>query len=131
IIHAIHESPLDFIPGFSVLQKIPEVPIWLSLTVILVSMAGAIVASLLLPPKDSAQVEGGGDRSPGSHHPERRAAGASERSTRWTRTSIRPARTVRRSAGSTASARSAGRCRRARVPRIPPCAAGAAGPEDG
>lgn len=70
IIHAIHESPLDFIPGFSVLQKIPEVPIWLSLTVILVSMAGAIVASLLLPPKDSAQVEGGGDRGTGSH-PER------------------------------------------------------------
>src|SRR5699024_2922007 len=41
IINAIHEAPLELIPGFSVLKSIPEVPIWLSLSVILVSMAGA------------------------------------------------------------------------------------------
>lgn len=51
MIHAIHEAPLDFIPGFSVLEKIPEVPIWLSLTVIVIAMGGAVAASLLFPPK--------------------------------------------------------------------------------
>ena len=57
IIHAIHEAPLDFIPGFETLQKIPEVPIWLSLTVIVVAMGGAVVASLLFPPKASEKAE--------------------------------------------------------------------------
>ena len=46
LIHAIHEAPLDFIPGFSVLQKIPEVPIWLSLAVIVVAMGVAELASI-------------------------------------------------------------------------------------
>ncbi|MDN5600558.1 MAG: TerC family protein [Brachybacterium sp.] len=64
MIHAIHESPLEFIPGFSVLEKIPEVPIWLSLSVIVVSMAGAVAASLLFPPKASRQVEGGSGEEP-------------------------------------------------------------------
>ena len=60
IIHAIHESPLDFIPGFEALQKIPEVPIWLSLTVIVVAMGGAVLASLMFPPKhEHAEVESG------------------------------------------------------------------------
>ena len=47
LIHAIHEAPLDFIPGFSVLQKIPEVPIWLSLAFIVVAMGVAVVASVI------------------------------------------------------------------------------------
>ncbi|GAA1491155.1 TerC/Alx family metal homeostasis membrane protein [Brachybacterium sacelli] len=51
LIHAIHEAPLEFLPGFSVLEKIPEVPIWLSLSVIVVSMAAATGASLLFAPK--------------------------------------------------------------------------------
>lgn len=58
LIHAIHEAPLHFIPGFELLEKIPEVPIWLSLTVIVVSMAGAVAASLLFPPKSSGSDEG-------------------------------------------------------------------------
>jgi tellurite resistance protein TerC len=48
LIHAIHEAPLDFIPGFSALQRIPEVPIWLSLAFIVVAMGVAIVASLVV-----------------------------------------------------------------------------------
>ena len=47
LIHAIHEAPLDFIPGFSVLQKIPEVPIWLSLAFIVVAMGVAVIASVI------------------------------------------------------------------------------------
>lgn len=57
LIHAIHEAPLSFIPGFELLEKIPEVPIWLSLTVIVVSMAGAVVASLLFAPKSHGSSE--------------------------------------------------------------------------
>ncbi|WP_193103769.1 hypothetical protein [Brachybacterium sp. FME24] len=38
---------IEFLPGFSILEKIPEVPIRLSLTVIVVSMATATVAPLL------------------------------------------------------------------------------------
>jgi tellurite resistance protein TerC len=48
VIHAIHEAPLDFIPGFDYLQKIPEVPIWLSLGFIVVAMGVAIAASLVV-----------------------------------------------------------------------------------
>ena len=47
IIHAIHESPLEWIPGFTYLEKIPEVPIWLSLAFIVVAMGGATIASLI------------------------------------------------------------------------------------
>lgn len=55
MIHAIHEAPLDFIPGFSVLQKIPEVPIWLSLTFIIVAMGVAVLASVLFARKSEKQ----------------------------------------------------------------------------
>ncbi|GAA4519362.1 TerC family protein [Brachybacterium paraconglomeratum] len=51
LIHAIHEAPLDFIPGFSVLQKIPEVPIWLSLAFIVVAMGVAVLASVIFAGK--------------------------------------------------------------------------------
>ncbi|WP_114854029.1 TerC family protein [Brachybacterium sp. YJGR34] len=47
LIHAIHEAPLHFIPGFEVLERIPEVPIWLSLSVIVVAMSAAVIASLI------------------------------------------------------------------------------------
>ncbi|MGP9536525.1 TerC family protein [Brachybacterium sp. AOP43-C2-M15] len=46
LIHAIHEAPLDFVPGFEVLQRIPEVPIWLSLAVIVVAMGVSVLASV-------------------------------------------------------------------------------------
>src|SRR5699024_9774223 len=75
IIHAIHEAPLEFIPGFSVLKSIPEVPICLSLSVILVSMAGAVLASLLAATTQSAQVGAGGDQGTGAHDKESRELG--------------------------------------------------------
>jgi len=53
IIHAIHEAPLHWLPGFDVLERIPEVPIWLSLTVIVVSMGVATVASLIASARDT------------------------------------------------------------------------------
>ncbi|MFC0672551.1 TerC/Alx family metal homeostasis membrane protein [Brachybacterium hainanense] len=52
IIHAIHEAPLEWIPGFHYLEAIPEVPIWLSLTVILVSMGAATIVSLVSSARD-------------------------------------------------------------------------------
>lgn len=55
IIHAIHEAPLEWIPGFSTLEKIPEVPIWLSLTVIVVSMAAATIASLVASNREDSR----------------------------------------------------------------------------
>ncbi|WP_394213890.1 TerC family protein [Brachybacterium vulturis] len=64
MIHAIHEAPLEFIPGFSALEKIPEVPIWLSLTVIVVSMGVAVLASLFFAPKTSTPVRGGTGADP-------------------------------------------------------------------
>ncbi len=51
IIHAIHEAPLEWIPGFHVLEKIPEVNTFVSLGVIIGSMLIATVASLVLGPK--------------------------------------------------------------------------------
>ncbi|AXK46459.1 TerC family protein [Brachybacterium saurashtrense] len=47
LIHAIHEAPLGFVPGFSVLQRIPEVPIWLSLSFIVVAMGASVIASVI------------------------------------------------------------------------------------
>ena len=47
LIHAIHEAPLDFIPGFDLLKKIPEVPIWLSLAFIVVAMGTAVLVSIV------------------------------------------------------------------------------------
>lgn len=52
IIHAIHESPLEWIPGFSALEKIPEVPTWLSLVFIVVAMGVATFASLIASGRD-------------------------------------------------------------------------------
>lgn len=46
LIHAIHEAPLDFVPGFEVLQRIPEVPIWLSLVFILVAIGVSVLVSV-------------------------------------------------------------------------------------
>ncbi|MCL6424212.1 TerC/Alx family metal homeostasis membrane protein [Brachybacterium sp. JHP9] len=52
IIHAIHEAPLEWIPGFHVLERIPEVNTFVSLGVIVGSMVIATVASLLWGPKN-------------------------------------------------------------------------------
>lgn len=55
LIHAIHEAPLGFIPGFDTLAKIPEVPIWLSLSFIVVAMGVAIIASLVAARKKEGE----------------------------------------------------------------------------
>ncbi|PWH07292.1 tellurium resistance protein TerC [Brachybacterium endophyticum] len=55
LIHAIHESPLEFIPGFEVLEKIPEVGTFVSLGVIIGCMVIATVASLLWGPKGDGE----------------------------------------------------------------------------
>jgi tellurite resistance protein TerC len=62
LIHAIHEAPLDFIPGFQALENVPEVNTFVSLGVIIGCMAIATIASLLWGPKgdgENDEVEAG------------------------------------------------------------------------
>ncbi|MFT4258603.1 TerC/Alx family metal homeostasis membrane protein [Microbacterium sp.] len=47
ILHAIHVNELPFINGGHHIEWAPEIPIWMSLTVILASMAVATIASLI------------------------------------------------------------------------------------
>jgi len=47
ILHAMHVNELPFVNGGQHIDWAPDIPIWLSLTVILVSMAGATIASLI------------------------------------------------------------------------------------
>ncbi|MGH9217209.1 MAG: TerC family protein [Acidimicrobiales bacterium] len=47
ILHALHENNLPFINGGEPLEGVPEVPIWLSLTVIVATLLVTTVASLL------------------------------------------------------------------------------------
>ncbi|MFT4156625.1 MAG: TerC/Alx family metal homeostasis membrane protein [Microbacterium sp.] len=47
VLHAMHENELSFINGGHHIEWAPEIPIWLSLTVIVVSMAVATTASLI------------------------------------------------------------------------------------
>ncbi|WP_334147630.1 TerC/Alx family metal homeostasis membrane protein [Microbacterium sp.] len=47
ILHAMHENELPFINGGEHIEWAPDIPIWLSLTVIVVAMAGATIASLI------------------------------------------------------------------------------------
>jgi tellurite resistance protein TerC len=68
IIHAIHEAPLGFIPGFETLQKIPEIGTIASLAVILGSMAVATIVSLVWGPRpEPEEVTGPTDGSPKQH----------------------------------------------------------------
>ncbi|WP_058235090.1 TerC family protein [Devriesea agamarum] len=46
VLHALHENNLPFINGGQPIHQVPEIPIWLSLTVIIGSMVVATVASL-------------------------------------------------------------------------------------
>jgi len=47
ILHALHENRLPFINGGDPLESVPEIPIWLSLTVIVGTLAVTTVASLI------------------------------------------------------------------------------------
>jgi tellurite resistance protein TerC len=55
LIHALHENELPFINGGEHVTVIPEVPTWLSLTVILVTLAVTTVASLAKNRRDAAR----------------------------------------------------------------------------
>jgi tellurite resistance protein TerC len=57
ILEALHENTLPFINGGEGVHAVPEVPIWLSLVVILASLAIATVASLAKTRRESAAVD--------------------------------------------------------------------------
>lgn len=63
ILHAMHVNELPFINGGEHIEWAPDIPIWLSLTVILVAMGTATVASLIASSRDKR-------RSPEPLHPE-------------------------------------------------------------
>lgn len=63
ILHAMHVNELPFINGGQHIEWAPDIPIWLSLTVILVSMGVATVASLIASSRDRR-------RAPEELHPE-------------------------------------------------------------
>ncbi|GMA26944.1 TerC family protein [Arenivirga flava] len=90
VLHALHENNLPFINGGEPLNNVPEIPIWLSLTVIAGTIAVAAVASIVVSRRRlergeteqegaSTSVEGrtaqapteqapsADDRTPGSH----------------------------------------------------------------
>jgi tellurite resistance protein TerC len=47
ILSAVHENSLPFLNGGDPIEAVPEVPIWLSLVVIVAVLATATAASLL------------------------------------------------------------------------------------
>jgi tellurite resistance protein TerC len=47
ILHALHENRLPFVNGGRPLESVPEIPIWLSLAVIVGTLAVTTVLSLL------------------------------------------------------------------------------------
>ncbi len=53
ILHALHENTLPFLNGGEPLHNVPEIPIWLSLTGIVVILGVTTIASLLKTRKDS------------------------------------------------------------------------------
>ncbi|MGR6964959.1 TerC family protein [Geodermatophilus sp. URMC 61] len=73
LIHALHENELPFVNGGEHVTVIPEVPTWLSLTVILATLVVTTVASLVKDRRDRARgVEsptGAGDAAAGSEGP--------------------------------------------------------------
>lgn len=59
IIHAMHENELPFINGGEHITLIPEIPTWLSLLVIIVTIAIAAVASLIKTRADARRTASG------------------------------------------------------------------------
>jgi tellurite resistance protein TerC len=62
VMEALHENELAFINGGEHVDAVPAIPIWLSLTIILGTLAVTTVASLVKDRRDSAA---GQDRSDG------------------------------------------------------------------
>lgn len=54
MLHALHDNQLPFINGGHHIEWVPDIPTWLSLVVIVASMAVATVASLLHKPQSSS-----------------------------------------------------------------------------
>jgi tellurite resistance protein TerC len=73
LIHALHTNELPFINGGEHVTLVPEIPTWLSLTVILATLVVTTVASLLKDRRDRASAASLSASGPG--------AGASSRST--------------------------------------------------
>ncbi len=57
IMHALHENNLAFINGGEPIENVPDVPIWLSLTVIVATLAITTAASLLKTRRDDRRAE--------------------------------------------------------------------------
>ncbi|WP_460004253.1 TerC/Alx family metal homeostasis membrane protein [Microbacterium xylanilyticum] len=55
VLHAMHENTVPFINGGQPIEWAPDVPIWLSLTVIVVAMLGATGASLIASGREKRQ----------------------------------------------------------------------------
>ncbi|WP_409329292.1 TerC family protein [Trujillonella humicola] len=82
VIHALHENELPFINGGEHVTAIPEVPTWLSLLVILVTLLVTTVASLAKNRRDRAAGEppaGPGAGAPGADASGRHVSGPGER----------------------------------------------------
>ena len=60
MLEAVHENSLPFINGGEPIEAVPEIPIWLSLAVILGVLVIATVASLLKTRGQLAPAEGTG-----------------------------------------------------------------------
>jgi tellurite resistance protein TerC len=73
LIHALHTNELPFINGGEHVTLVPEIPTWLSLTVILATLVVTTVASLIKDRRDRASAASLSASGPG--------AGASSRST--------------------------------------------------
>jgi tellurite resistance protein TerC len=69
VIHALHTNEVPFINGGHHVTAIPEVPTWLSLTVILVTLVATTVASLAKDRRDRARASAA-EPAPGADHPE-------------------------------------------------------------
>ena len=57
ILTALHENSLPFVNDGEPLESVPEVPIWLSLTVIVTTLAITTVASLAKTRRDYRRTE--------------------------------------------------------------------------
>ncbi|MGN8025618.1 TerC/Alx family metal homeostasis membrane protein [Microbacterium sp. 22242] len=55
VLHAMHENSVPFLNGGKPIEWAPDVPIWLSLTVIVVAMLGATGASLIASGREKRQ----------------------------------------------------------------------------
>ncbi|WP_144795294.1 TerC family protein [Microbacterium paludicola] len=67
ILHAMHVNELPFINGGEHIEWAPDIPIWLSLTVILVAMGAATIASLIASSRDKRRAVESTHPAPPTH----------------------------------------------------------------